>query len=239
MLSRSVEAAAPYRIEVKPGDATVPKGADQAIAATLSGFDAADAAVVFKKGAESSYERVAMLKGEDGSYEGLLFDLSDNLEYFVEAAGVPLAGVHAQGGRAARTSRSSTWSTASRPTRGSNRARLRTAATSRCLAGTDVALTITPTMASKGGRVVIGDKDSVAADASAADGTLTAAFTAKTDGFYRIELDAPSGERVTASPQYTIDILTDQTPTVADLEAGTRHRRDAGPGVRRRGEGRR
>ena len=53
VLSRSVEAAAPYRIEVKPGDATVPKGADQTIAATLTGFDAADAAVVFKKGAES------------------------------------------------------------------------------------------------------------------------------------------------------------------------------------------
>ena len=88
MISRSLEAAAPYRIAVKPGDATVPKGADQAIAATLSGFDAADASVVFKRGAEASYERVAMLKGDDGSYEGLLFDLSDTLEYFVEAAGV-------------------------------------------------------------------------------------------------------------------------------------------------------
>ena len=29
VISRSLEAAAPYRIEVKPGDATVPKGADQ------------------------------------------------------------------------------------------------------------------------------------------------------------------------------------------------------------------
>src|SRR5690606_30580796 len=88
VLSRSVEAAAPYRIEVTPGDATVPKGADQTIAATLAGFDAAEAAGVVRKGAEASYERVAMLKGEDGTYEGLLFDLGDNLEYFVDAAGV-------------------------------------------------------------------------------------------------------------------------------------------------------
>jgi hypothetical protein len=29
-----------------------------------------------------------MLKGEDGSYEGLLFDLAGDIEYFVEAAGV-------------------------------------------------------------------------------------------------------------------------------------------------------
>ncbi len=48
------------------------------IAATLSGFDSADAAIVLKKGGgESAYERVAMLKGENGTYEGLLFDLDD------------------------------------------------------------------------------------------------------------------------------------------------------------------
>ena len=29
-----------------------------------------------------------MLKGDDGTYEGLLFDLDDNLEFLVEAAGV-------------------------------------------------------------------------------------------------------------------------------------------------------
>ncbi len=81
------------------------------------------------------------------------------------------------------------------------------------LNGTDVSLTITPTMASKGGRIVIGEKESVPLTA-AADGTLTAAFTARQDGFYRVELDGPSGEKVTASPQYTIDMLSDQTPTV-------------------------
>ena len=55
--------------------------------------------------------------------------------------------------------------------------------------------------------------------AVAADGTLTASFTADKDGFYRIELDAPTGERVSASPQYTIDVLTDQPPTVSIREA--------------------
>jgi hypothetical protein len=218
VLSRSVEAAAPYRIEVKPGDATVPKGADQAISASLSGFDAADAAVVFKKGAQASYERVAMLKGENGSYEGLLFDLSDNLEYFVEAAGVrspvfTLKVVELPYVKKLDLEYRFPSYTGLEPRKVEDGGDIAV------LAGTDVALTITPTMASSGGRVVIGDKDSVALTA-AADGTLTAAFKAETDGFYRIELDAASGERVTASPQYTIDILSDQTPTVAISNPG-------------------
>ena len=40
VISSSAEAAAPYRITVTPGNASVPKGADQTIHATLSGFDA-------------------------------------------------------------------------------------------------------------------------------------------------------------------------------------------------------
>ena len=50
VISTDAEAAAPYRIEVKPGDATVAKGADQMISATLSGFDAAEAAILIRKG---------------------------------------------------------------------------------------------------------------------------------------------------------------------------------------------
>src|SRR5436190_21329705 len=75
VLSRDVEAAAPYRIAVKPGDATVAKGADQMISATLAGFDAADAAILIRKKSSDAYERLPMVKAENGSYEGMLFDL--------------------------------------------------------------------------------------------------------------------------------------------------------------------
>ena len=47
-----------------------------------------------------------------------------------------------------------------------------------------------------------------------ADGTLTGSFKVDKQGFYKIELDGPQGEKVAASPQYTIDVLTDQTPSV-------------------------
>ena len=45
-------------------------------------------------------------------------------------------------------------------------------------------------------------------------------FTADHDGFYRIELDAPSGPRVGASPKYSIDVLADQPPTVSFTKPG-------------------
>ncbi len=48
-----------------------------------------------------------------------------------------------------------------------------------------------------------------------ADGTLTGSFTLSQPGFYRIELIGPKGEKVEASPQYTIDVLDDQPPTVS------------------------
>ena len=47
------------------------------------------------------------------------------------------------------------------------------------------------------------------------DGTFTASFVADHDGFYKVEFDAPNGERVAASPHYTIDVLADQPPTVS------------------------
>ena len=46
VISADAEAAAPYRIEVTPGNAKVPKGADQMINATVSGFEAADATIL-------------------------------------------------------------------------------------------------------------------------------------------------------------------------------------------------
>ncbi|MCC7179865.1 MAG: hypothetical protein IT177_15910, partial [Acidobacteria bacterium] len=212
VLSRSVEAAAPYRIEVTPGNATVPKGADQTIAATLTGFDAAEAAVVFKKGSDASYERVAMLKGEDGTYEGLLFDLGDHLEYFVEAAGVrspvfTLKVVELPYVKKLDLDYRFPAYTGLEPRKVEDGGDIAV------LTGTDVSVTITPTMPTKGGRLVIGEDASVALTAAPA-GTLTARFTATKDGFYRVELEGPDGALVTASPQYTIDILSDQTPTV-------------------------
>ena len=87
------------------------------------------------------------------------------------------------------------------------------------LRGTEIRVKVVPTMPSKGGQVAINEQQPAALMVGA-DGTLAGRFVADKDGFYRIELDAPTGERVTASPQYTIDVLTDQPPTVSIAKPG-------------------
>ncbi|MEW6322029.1 MAG: DUF4175 family protein, partial [Acidobacteriota bacterium] len=210
--TRSVEAAAPYRIDVTPGHATVPKGADQAVTALASGFDAADAALVLRRGDATAFERVPMLKGENGAFDAMLFDLAEPIEYFVEAAGVrsPVFTLEvaelpyarqvdleyrfpAYTGLPPRTVED-----------GGDIAALK---------GTEVEVRVTPTMPTGGGRLVIDEKTSVPLTRQP-DGRLTAALTVAAAGFYRIELQGPAGEAVTASPQYTIDVLNDQMPTV-------------------------
>ena len=222
VVSGDVEAAAPYRIEVSPGNASVPRGVDQTISATLAGFEAAQASLMIRKAADAPFERVPLVRseksGETNKYEGMLFDLAGPIDYFVEAEGVKSAiytlkvvdlpyveklelELHfpAYTGLAPRKVED-----------GGDLAVLR---------GTEVRVKVTPTMAAKGGQILLQDDVKVPL-AVAADSTLTGAFKADKDGFYRFELDAPSGERVSASPQYTIDVLTDQSPSVSIAKPG-------------------
>ena len=75
LVSRSVEASAPYRIEVLPGNATVPKGADQTITAQLQGFEAEDASLMARRSPEGPFEPLPLVRNDDGKWEGLVFDI--------------------------------------------------------------------------------------------------------------------------------------------------------------------
>src|SRR5688500_3801392 len=211
-VSRDVQAAAPSRIEVKPGDATVAQGAVPMITATLSGSDAAEAATLIRKGSETAFDRVPMIKAENGTYEGMLFDLAEPMDYMIEAAGVRSA-VHklnvVELPYAKKIDLEYTYPSYT----GLEPRKIEDGGDIAVLGGTDVKFTITPTMPTKGGRIVLGENESVPLTVNA-DGTLAANFIARKDGFYRVEMDAPSGERLTASPQYTIDLLEDLAPTV-------------------------
>ena len=74
-------------------------------------------------------------------------------------------------------------------------------------------------MAAHGGQILIDDKTAVPLTVGS-DGALTAQFTADHDGFYKIELDAPNGPRVSASAKYSIDVLADQPPSVSIAKPG-------------------
>src|SRR4051794_12129027 len=89
VISRSAEAASPYKIDVRPGSATVPRGSDQTVKARLVGFKSPDATLMMRSGATAVFERVPLAGTADpASFEGMLFHVDKPNDYYVEAGGV-------------------------------------------------------------------------------------------------------------------------------------------------------
>ncbi len=218
LFSKDVQAAVPRGIAVTPGNVTVPKGADQTVAARLAGFDVPEAMLLLRRTPGADFERLPLVRNDKGLFEGMLFDVKGPVEYLVEADGV----------------RSATYALKVVDLPYVDTLRLEfhfpayTALDTEVvenggdiavLTGTQVRVAITPTMKTPGGRVLVDDRQSLPLKVEA-DGTLTAAFRVERDGSYRVELDAPTGEKVAASPQYTIDALTDEAPRVSFAKPG-------------------
>jgi hypothetical protein len=219
IVSRSAEAASPYHIDVQPGNTKVPRGADQTVTAKLMGFVSSDAAVMMRSDPAASFERVPLVRSkESDGFEGVLFHLEKTTEYYVESNGV--------------RSPAFSMTVVDLPTvdrlvleyhfpayTGLQPRTVDPGGDVAAIRGTEVRLRVSPTMKTPAGRVLLNEGGS-APLAVAADGTLAGNFKVDKQGFYRIELDGPRGERVSASPQYTIDVLTDQTPAVSLAKPG-------------------
>ena len=209
----SVQAASPYRIEVTPGDVTVPKGADQTITASLVGFASEDVVLMVRRAPTGEFEPVPLVRNDDGKYEGAVFDVNAPTWYQVVADGVQssvhtLQVVDVPYVQRLEIEYHFPSYTALEPQKiedGGDIAVLR---------GTEVRLRVFPTMKTPGGRVTLNEKESLDL-APQEDGSLTTAFKVARDGSYRVELKAPAGDMVAASPQYTIDVLDDQAPSVS------------------------
>ncbi len=96
------------------------------------------------------------------------------------------------------------------------------------LKGTEVQVRAVPTMSAPGGQIVLGDKDRSSLAPDAAGGSpvpLVGAFKVETDGFYHIELDAPSGERLDRVSAIHHRRARRSAADGLDLEAGARHAR--------------
>jgi hypothetical protein len=215
VLSRSAEAASPYAISVQPGDVSVPKGSDQMIVAKLAGFRSNEVAVWMKGEGEEKFSRVPLVQtGEADKHEGMLFDVKSTMSYYVEADGVKsptftmtvvvlpaVAALEMEYVYPAYT--------------GLAPQKVEVGGDVAALAGTEVRFKITSTMAVPAGRLQM-DPAAVSNLTVEADGvTLTGSFKILKDGYYHVELDGPRGEKVAASPKYTIDVIEDRAPSVS------------------------
>lgn len=216
--SSDLEAAAPYRIALTPGSGKVPRGADQLFTATLSGFSADDAVLLVRKGDAAAFERVPMVKNDKGAFEGMVFDVDARLEFLAEAEGVrsptftldvvdlPYAQrIDLEYHFPAHT--------------GLEPRVVEDAGDIAVLTGTEVIVTITPTMPTPAGQLTLHESAALPLTVGA-EGKLIGRFVADKDGFYRVGLQGPDGAMITASPQYVIDVLDDMAPTVAISKPG-------------------
>ena len=218
LVSRDVEAAAPYKIDVKPGNTTVPKGADESITAKLLGFNSEDASVWARRSPNEKFEAVPLAKNDAGQYEGILFDVKAPLDYYVEAAGVRSATYTLKVVDLPYVQRMDLEYHFPAYT-GLDPQKVEDAGDIAVLRGTEVRVKVIPTMKTTGGRIALNENDTIPLTLQA-DGSLTGSFKADKDGFYHVELNAPTGEKVTASPKYTIDTLADEAPTVTFHKPG-------------------
>ena len=218
VFTRSAEASTPYSIQVLPGNTKVPRGADQSVKAKLVGFTSSDVSVMMRAGDTGSFDRVPLIaSAQAGAFEGMLFHLEKPTVYYVESNGIrsgtfklevvelpTVKDLDLEYRFPAYTG------LAPRKAEGGDVAAIR---------GTTVVLHIVPTMTTPDGQIRLSDGSAMPL-ARQADGSLTGSFPIKSQGFYRIELTGPHGERVEASPQYTIDVIDDQPPAVRFTKPG-------------------
>jgi len=213
LVAESVVEASPYRIQVTPGNVTIPKGADQTVTASLTGFATEDVVLMVRRSPTAAFEPMPLIANESGEFEGIIFDVAARLDYQVVADGVQ-SSVHTLDveevpyvQRMAHEYRFPAYT-------GLEPQAVEDGGDIAVLGGTEVRLQIFPTMATPRGAVTLNEEETIDL-VRQEDGSLTAAFTVARDGSYRIELEAPGGNLVTGSPQYTIDVLADRAPAVS------------------------
>jgi len=208
-----------YAIDVRPGDASVPRGGDLGVAATLRGFSEDEAVVLLRRGAGLEWERVPMI-GRDsaGNFAGRLLALDSAAEYSVEAGRVrsPVYRIAVVDRPYARRVSLEyrfpgyTGLAAQRVEDGGDVAAPR---------GTSVIVTVTPSAPARAGRLIVDGAAPVALTLGDS-GVLTGSMRVERDGFYRVELTGADGATGPASLDYTIDVLSDRPPTVTVAEPG-------------------
>ena len=219
LFAGNLEAASPYHIDVKPGNATVPRGSDQIISAGLNGFASEQAELLIRKAVNAPFERVPMVFNQDTrNFDGMLFDLPTSIDYFVESGGVR-SSVFTMHAADLPYVKQLEMEYVFPAYTGLAPRKIDNGGDIAVLQGTQVRMRIVPTMPAPAGRMVV-DGD-IAVALTQEGGAFIGQITVNKDGFYRVELQGgPEDTLVPASPQYTIDVLEDQPPTVSIAKPG-------------------
>jgi len=215
----SASEASPYHIELAPGDIEIARGADQLISATIAGFDGADVLLFTSRDAGESWQQTAMVAAsESGRYESFLFDLKQDVDYYVSGAGrqspayrIAVADIPAIESIGLRYHFPAYTMLPAETSQGSGDIS--------ALRGTRVEVLIKPTIEIPGGALQLADGQLVEL-LRAEDGNWVGEITIQQDGAYQVTLQRSSGIDVDASPEFRISALDDLYPNVSILSPG-------------------
>lgn len=232
--ARAAEAVNPYSVSVSPGDTTISRNSDLMVSAVLLGFDSDDVVLHTQEAGESGWTAMPMIATGTGAFEGLLLNMAAETRYYVESNGV----------------RSETFAlgVADLPAVDRLEMEYRFPAYSglaprhfeyggdvAALAGTTVTLTVTPTLSAPAARLVLDSGDTIAMSAlepaprglpvgqvypSQLASSFLGSFQVSRQGFYGIEFQTADGAWVAGAPDYRIDVLSDQGPSISFSKPG-------------------
>jgi hypothetical protein len=215
----SVRAASPYAIAVEPGHATIPRGGSQAVTARLQGFDAEAVELAVRTGASADWKRWPMTADEGAQgFRFVLFGLDAASDYFVEAGGVRSPQFRIDVSDLPYVKKIDLEYHFPAYTGLSPQAQ-EDSGDVVVLRGAEVRVRVMPTIPVASGRLRVDGAEPQAMTVGA-DGALSASFKATAEGFYRIELPRRDGTLQAASPEYTIDVLADQPPSITLVKPG-------------------
>jgi hypothetical protein len=214
----SVRAASPYAIDIMPGNSQIARGSDQIVTAQLKGFDSDKVELVAKSG-EGDWKRQPMvLEPGTRDYRHMLLAVAQPTEYFVESSGVRSERYKLDVVDKPYVKQVDLEYVFPKYT-GLQPKKVEDGGDVAALKGTLVRLSITPTVKVGGGRLLV-EGEAPSDLKLAADGRLEAQLTVVKDGFYKIELQGSDGRPQPASPDYAIEALKDQPPSVAFVKPG-------------------
>ncbi|MYJ68078.1 MAG: DUF4175 domain-containing protein, partial [Gemmatimonadetes bacterium] len=215
---RTAESVNPYSVALTPGDTVISRYSDLMVRAVPHGFASDDVVLYTRMEGETGYTALPMIEDGAGGYEGLLLNVAEETTYYVEANGV--------------RSGTFTLGVADLPAvdrlemvyhfpsyTGLAPRRFEYGGDVAALAGTRVELTVTSTIPVPSARLVMDPGDTIQMEAGP-EGTFLASFTVREDGFYGVKFPALGGVWVAGAPDYRIDVLHDQGPSISFRRPG-------------------
>ena len=214
------EAAVPtLAVRVRPGNAALPRGAAVDVTASLAGFSADGAELVFRTDSAAEWVRMPMARDSaDGSFTSRVFDLTKRTEYNVDANGIR-SPTYALTVTDLPATRGMAIDLRFPAYTGLPAEHFKEGGDVAAVVGTTVSIHATTTKPVRGGTLTF-DNGTKVPFTIGADGVLSASFPVRTTGFYRVDLVAPDGANVPGAVQYAVEALPDRPPTVRIEEPG-------------------